>query len=211
MKEEDKFSREWFVTQIHDKNRSVEELAEELPISDGELLNVLQEKNIIGEGWRNSIEAKDVENPHDKFSEEWFEVEVHQRGRTIESLAEELPISEKTLRGVLFEHGIITEDVNLRQNKKHIGDDYRESVGECECCGDTEFLTVHHLTPVRENPDLIDDEDNMMCLCEGCHSLVDKFYSTNEYSAEELATKADFVDEKSSIELAVDLRGSKAL
>ena len=47
--------------------------------------------------------------------------------------------------------------------------DVRLRDGACVDCGSTEKLTVHHLVPVRVNPELALDPDNCVTLCRFCH------------------------------------------
>jgi len=61
----------------------------------------------------------------------------------------------------------------LRNSDKY--DEWREKVFErdnytCQDCGsDSEFLTAHHKTPVKENLLLIFDVENGVTLCTECH------------------------------------------
>jgi 5-methylcytosine-specific restriction endonuclease McrA len=41
--------------------------------------------------------------------------------------------------------------------------------GCCTKCGTTDYLTVHHITPVNEAPHLALDLDNLQTLCRSCH------------------------------------------
>jgi len=42
----------------------------------------------------------------------------------------------------------------------------------CAYCGAREFLQVHHIVPVRENPELFLCRENCMVLCRSCHAAV---------------------------------------
>lgn len=42
----------------------------------------------------------------------------------------------------------------------------------CAMCGSRERLEVHHIKPVRYNPELMGDESNLMVLCSQCHKFV---------------------------------------
>lgn len=42
----------------------------------------------------------------------------------------------------------------------------------CECCGrplDIKTLSIHHIIPVSQRPDLVYDSQNCMSLCKNCH------------------------------------------
>lgn len=39
----------------------------------------------------------------------------------------------------------------------------------CERCGSTRELEAHHEIPIKMNPELVNDEDNGICLCRDCH------------------------------------------
>lgn len=41
---------------------------------------------------------------------------------------------------------------------------------QCRVCGDTDALTVHHITPRGEGG--TDDLDNLITLCDACHQRV---------------------------------------
>ena len=42
-------------------------------------------------------------------------------------------------------------------------------VGQCERCGCSNNLQVHHIIPVRYNPELFLDRANLIVLCRECH------------------------------------------
>jgi len=49
----------------------------------------------------------------------------------------------------------------------------RAAVGACEVCGSTEgVLNVHHVLGRRVRPDLLLDENNLVCLCQRHHFLL---------------------------------------
>lgn len=48
----------------------------------------------------------------------------------------------------------------------------------CEVCADqghitTQHLEVHHITKLRDNPDLLTDDSNLICLCTMHHKQAD--------------------------------------
>ena len=45
---------------------------------------------------------------------------------------------------------------------------------ECEICGSSSFLHVHHILPRSSNPELAMDIENLMVLCEECHKEIHK-------------------------------------
>ena len=46
----------------------------------------------------------------------------------------------------------------------------RERV-QCQNCGSTQYLNVHHLEDARLNPELFLDEKNLILLCVKCHKF----------------------------------------
>lgn len=50
--------------------------------------------------------------------------------------------------------------------KKHL-----EHEGECQCCGRTVELEVHHVYPVHAGGDEL-DPDNLITFCRDCHFVV---------------------------------------
>lgn len=52
---------------------------------------------------------------------------------------------------------------------------YRIRGGKCEWCGTLlrrEEISVHHIIPVSEKPELRFDTDNLMVMCRKCHSRI---------------------------------------
>ena len=47
---------------------------------------------------------------------------------------------------------------------------FKERGKACELCGSTDRVTVHHLKPVKERPDLMFDMNNVQCLCLSHHN-----------------------------------------
>lgn len=46
-----------------------------------------------------------------------------------------------------------------------------EAAGRCELCGSRRDLQAHHIIPVSMLPDsLAETEDNLICVCKGCHA-----------------------------------------
>lgn len=48
----------------------------------------------------------------------------------------------------------------------------------CEVCADhghitTQHLEIHHITKLRDNPNLLTDDDNLVCLCVEHHKQAD--------------------------------------
>ena len=55
----------------------------------------------------------------------------------------------------------------------------------CEVCKDKgiytyEGLEVHHIVKLRDAPDRLLDDSNLICLCEACHKLADKGLITQD-------------------------------
>ena len=57
--------------------------------------------------------------------------------------------------------------------------DHLKKQGECQACGQTNFLSVHHAVPYHLRPDLECDPSNLITLCEkserfgfGCHLII---------------------------------------
>lgn len=47
----------------------------------------------------------------------------------------------------------------------------RAERGACEICGATEKLQVHHVLPKKQHPDLLLEENDLICLCARHHFL----------------------------------------
>lgn len=46
-----------------------------------------------------------------------------------------------------------------------------KAAGRCELCGSHRDLQAHHIIPVSMLPDsLAETEDNLICVCKGCHA-----------------------------------------
>lgn len=56
---------------------------------------------------------------------------------------------------------------------RKVRDLVRRRDGACLACGTTENLTVHHVVPAREAPDLAFDPENMVTVCRRCHGRVE--------------------------------------
>lgn len=63
----------------------------------------------------------------------------------------------------------------VRNNSKTRTREYKQNEDTCESCGTNSNLEVHHIKPVRSNPDLADNKENMILLCYRCHSSVDDY------------------------------------
>lgn len=56
----------------------------------------------------------------------------------------------------------------------------------CSVCLDNKIynyknLEVHHITKIKENRELLLDNNNLICLCKNCHILADKGLLEKEY------------------------------
>lgn len=84
------------------------------------------------------------------------------------------------------------------RNKAHVANQkYSERYsGMCERCQENDYDVVHHIKPVRTHPELATNEDNLMALCDNCHSIVDK-YANNpnvEKTSKNLSISKDVAD-----------------
>lgn len=52
---------------------------------------------------------------------------------------------------------------------RRVRDMVRRRDGVCVSCGTTAGLTVHHVVPAREAPELAFDPSNLVTLCRPCH------------------------------------------
>lgn len=58
---------------------------------------------------------------------------------------------------------------------------------KCIICGSTKNICVHHIFPVWFSPELIENENNMITLCDECHKKIHESY--DEYSKKFLGYK----------------------
>lgn len=83
----------------------------------------------------------------------------------------EKKLNLKTLRGKIKKP--LKDMIRERDSKK------------CICCGKTfkEHLEVHHIMPIRRYPDLANNPENLVSLCQQCHSNYHKLYEGEEGAA----------------------------
>ena len=91
-------------------------------------------------------------------------------------------ISKNTIYYILAS-GVPEEVVPIVLNKSltyepsRIGRDLFKSKrrnSSCLICGSSENLTIHHLRPVRENPELKYNYNNIKVICSDCHKSIHK-------------------------------------
>ena len=64
--------------------------------------------------------------------------------------------------------------------KKHI-----DKQNQCQFCGSSKNLEVHHIVPVHINPELELDPDNLITLCDkNCHLLIGHFMNFKSWNPE---------------------------
>lgn len=71
----------------------------------------------------------------------------------------------------IFERAIYLNDVNIINSKKKFR---KDSINEknCEICGSSEHITVHHIKKISTHRELRLCIDNVMILCLECHKLI---------------------------------------
>lgn len=64
--------------------------------------------------------------------------------------------------------------------KKHL-----DKQNQCQFCGNSKNLEVHHIVPVHTNPELELDPDNLITLCDkNCHLLIGHLMNFKSWNPE---------------------------
>lgn len=81
-------------------------------------------------------------------------------------------------KGFAYENGLLVKYTPEGRKRKNWKQDYRKrsrkklvSTKECQKCGSTKNLTVHHKIPLREKVDI--SKENLIKVCRKCHDRIE--------------------------------------
>lgn len=132
-------------------------------LTTGELVTVLQEKN--------AAKLRDIEDPAVLV----FKIrQFLERNKDIPAGVTIAAISDALEDMASREFGAKRSACWAKARKAHL-----KRQPECQACGQTSFLSVHHAVPYHLRPDLECDPSNLITLCEkserfgfGCHLII---------------------------------------
>jgi 5-methylcytosine-specific restriction endonuclease McrA len=73
-------------------------------------------------------------------------------------------------------HGKKTQKKAIRQHFREVC--FKRDGNKCACCGSTEYLTVHHISPRNEMPSGGYVLENGITVCPECHLKAEYFYGS---------------------------------